>query len=49
MKVIQDAVEENTELTKEGTMAAREAYVEANTVNKKIEKLGVSIESKNLV
>jgi fructose-1-phosphate kinase PfkB-like protein len=47
MKVIKDAVEENTELTKEGTMAAKEAYVEANTVNKKIEQLGVSIGGKN--
>ena len=47
MKVIQNAVEENTELTKEGTMAAKEAYVEANTVNKKIEQLGVSISGKN--
>jgi hypothetical protein len=40
---IKEAVEENTVLTKEGAAAAKDAYEEANTVNQKIEAIGVKM------
>jgi hypothetical protein len=41
--ILKNAVDENTKLTKEGTAAAKDAYNEANTVNQKLETIGVKM------
>ena len=38
---LREAIAQNTELTKDGVKAAGDAYHEANTVNLKLEKLGL--------